>query len=236
MVTTVFNPVCHSGMAKPHPPPKTTLHLSSSDKLRSWLSDDSNDPTTILSLHLTGQRGPHNWLQNNHSFLKISSFLKVKSLTLVDPDLTSSDNISYATFKGFGPKLTSLSVESATNVSAGALSRLIERFSVLENLTIHNISPGPQIPKITSQFRGKLTLSGISEVSDPPSFWKTMEIAEMRLDNYRFHSQERMEELFRACEKTLKKVELSNVSISISGDPRGSFHWRSRVFVEISHF
>ena len=241
MVTTVINPVCHSEMATPplSPatpllPPETTVHFSSLCELNSWLSDGSNDPMRIRSLRLTRQNvtSSLNWNRKGPEIEKVcTSFPNVESLTLVDPDLISPDNISYSPFtEGFGPKLTSLSIEHAI-VNEDSLSRLIKRFPMLEELMMHYISPGPIIPKITSQFKGKLTLSNISEAYECATYWQAMMVAEMRLDNYVFRSEERMKELFEACGRTVKKVEISDVTIF---DIRsgGSFHWRSRVLFE----
>lgn len=220
-------------MAAPHLCPEINANISSYDDLDYWLTTASKNPGNICFLRLDQTSG--NWIQAPTIVEKIATtFPNVESLVLVNPDLTSrpSSNkpILYAPFEDFSKKLTSLSLEDASQVDPLELLRFISMFRELENLRLDEFylertSSSTRFSAIGPRFRGKLTLSNIDEsygtcmITSFPRDWMAFE--EVCLRKCSLSSPGGLKRLFDACKETVKKVEISQVAVY---GCNGSFH------------
>lgn len=232
--TTVPDPVCHSEMDV------SDTDLFSLEDYNAWIQLDPFDhpkPEPTRSLYLSdGDFDGHRWITTSIFLTIFQASPNVESLTLVHPDLTPSSELRLRSLEHAQRNLTSLSIEYAKSVDPEALLQLLCTLPKLDNLKLSGIrmggvlNPGA-IPPVAPEFKGKLTLLNTETDGERSAiaFLNThlpMAFVEVHLDvdftcpRY----VQRVNDLFAACKKTVKRVGLFAVPVQVFGPEHiGSF-------------
>lgn len=209
---------------------RSRSHILANVKLRSfsdllfWFGTDlGRSSHHVRSLDLT-QNHQYEWIVPRTlaaSVNDFTSFHNVRSLTLINLDLTLFDEHSLTRFFGhFSGHLTSLSVQEST-VDPHKLLFFVCMFPKLDNLELDNLTLGktskpPSGPTTLPRFRGKVTLLNIKPDAtaitapfvDPPLL---MAFRDVRVENCRFETPKSLRDLFVACQKTAKKIKVARI-------------------------
>ena len=160
-----------------------------------------------------------------------TSLPNLESLKLVDLDLTHSNQC--APFGCFSENLTSLTLFHST-LNTDTLLSFVWMFPKLDNLTLCDLKVTTShisfpTPAALPSFRGKLTLSNInhqfaSHVIAPfVNHPHPMAFRDVCIENCSFERQEDVRDLFLACRKTVRTVDIWEVFIRES-HPSGLFY------------